>query len=288
MSSSSPSPSSSTVARWEFARRLRVRRQELELGIDVVAKHLGFSRNFFSAVENERSMLAADKLNPLYDLLEFDASDRDELTALNQAARNRNWWESRSVTDLVGEAGSRFLGLEQGASSIRTYDSLVIPGLLQLPDYLLTVMKSDPFVSQIELEGAIKLRQRRQNSLQDSGIPITALVSEAAFRQRWGNPDLHRRQLEHVVESAGPGENFELRILTFDDAPGVLAGSSTLAFLTFESEHLSDICYQEAIRDVGILEEGNPQFQRLRIVYEDVLSRARSHDESLEMIQEFL
>ena len=65
-------PSSPTVARWELALRIKARREELGLTVQAIADHLGFSRNYWSAIENERSVLADDKFDALMKLLELD------------------------------------------------------------------------------------------------------------------------------------------------------------------------------------------------------------------------
>ncbi len=275
---------SSTVARWELAHRIKVRRHELGIGVDQIAKHLGFTRNFFSAVENERSMLATDKLEVLLVMLEFDDDERAELMALDAAARDRGWWEAKEVTDLFGDAGARYMGLEQGARRISTYDSLVIPGLLQLPEYTKAVLESDPYISQLRLTDFLKHRARRVKEI-SSRVSVVALVSEACLHQRWGPNDLHQRQLSHVLQCTRTFADLTVRVLTFDSSPGVLVSSSTLSLVSFSSPHLPDVCYQEAVRDLETLSSDTPEYQRLSIAYQRALDLSRSHEESLSLIR---
>ena len=282
-SSDSPTPStSSTVARWEFARRIKVRRTELGLSIDDVAKHLGFTRNFFSAVENERSMLAADKLDPLFELLQLGEPDRGELTALLAAARNRSWWEKEA--EFLDEAGARYIGLEQGASSIRTFESLVWPGLLQLPEYAAAVFATDPRRSRVSIDDHIAFRGRRQQAILDRAVPVVALISEAVVLQHWGTERMHQDQLRHALELTDK-HDVEIRILPLGSAPGLLAGCSTLVRLSFDSPHLPDLMYEEAIRAFGILEEGDPRFDPFRLVWEDGMSRTLTAEQSVRYVQ---
>lgn len=278
---------SSTVARWELAHRIKVRRNDLGIGVEQIAKHLGFTRNFFSAVENERSMLATDKLEVLLVMLDFDDAERQQLVALDAAARNRGWWESKEVVELVGDEGSRYLGLEQGASRIRTYDSLVLPGLLQIADYMRAPLETDPLYGPLRVNELVDIRLRRQRDI-SGRTPITALISEAALRQHWGPSSLQRRQLEHMIECAKTYFDLEIRVLTFDVPPGALAASSTLSLLDFSSEHLPDVCYQEAVRNLKTLEGTDPQYQRLKIAYEGALERSRKHDDSIQYIKRLI
>jgi transcriptional regulator with XRE-family HTH domain len=278
---------SSTVARWELAHRIKVRRQELGVSVEQIAKHLGFTRNFFSAVENERSMLATDKLEVLLVMLEFDDSDQDEMMALDEAARQRGWWESREVVDVLGEQGARFLGLEQGASQIRTYDSLLIPGLLQAPEYVRAALESDPLHSPLRINEVVNIRLRRQSTIKDR-TPITTLMSEAALRQHWGPPELQSRQLAHILQCVDSYADLKLRILTFDVPPSALASSSTLCLLDFGSRALPSVCYQEAIRSLSTVDSTDPQYQRFDLAYERALERSLLHSESVDLVREMI
>lgn len=278
---------SSTVARWELAHRIKVRRNELGVSVDQIAKHLGFTRNFFSAVEHERSMLATDKLEVLLVMLEFDDPERDELLALDEAARQRGWWESKDNLDVLEEAGSRFVGLELGASEIRTFDSMLIPGLLQLPDYCRAIQSTDPGRSKLDIDRMVEIRARRQDEIFIRGPRVTTLLTEAALRQRWGSADLRLLQLQHVLDMA-MADRVELRILTFDTSPGILASSSTLVLLSYDSEHLPDLVYQEAIRELGMVTDKDPQYDRLHMAWTYGANEALGHRRSISFVRSLL
>src|SRR5262245_31910222 len=55
-------PVSPTVAAWELALRLRRRRVQLGVEVRTITQRLGFSRNYWSAVENERKILSEENL----------------------------------------------------------------------------------------------------------------------------------------------------------------------------------------------------------------------------------
>jgi transcriptional regulator with XRE-family HTH domain len=106
-------PESATVAGWELALRLRERRMELGMEVKTITDRLGFTRNYWSAVENERKILSAEKLAQLLDLLEYDKDERDELLGLRESARLRGWWAGYSA--LFSYEILRYIGLEHGA-----------------------------------------------------------------------------------------------------------------------------------------------------------------------------
>ncbi|HUQ59618.1 helix-turn-helix domain-containing protein, partial [Lentzea sp.] len=61
--SSSTSP---VVAAWELALRLRQRRVNMGVEVKTITQRLDFSRNYWSAVENERKILSEDNLIKLF------------------------------------------------------------------------------------------------------------------------------------------------------------------------------------------------------------------------------
>ena len=111
-------PQSPTVARLELSFRLRERRLELGLSLKQVADQLGVTRNYLSLVENDRTNLAAETLDKLCEVLALDNTESSELRELSAVGRRRGWWDDfPSIDRLV----HRLSGLEEGATSIRTY-----------------------------------------------------------------------------------------------------------------------------------------------------------------------
>jgi hypothetical protein len=55
-------------------------------------------------------------------------STRERLQALNRGARERAWWDK--YRDGVAEPYLQYVGFEAGASFIRQYESVFVPGTL--------------------------------------------------------------------------------------------------------------------------------------------------------------
>src|SRR5882757_2906322 len=134
------------VASWELVLRLRERRDQVGIEVRNITQALGFSRNYWSAVENERKILSEESLTKVLELLEFDEEERRELLELRGVAKKRGWWTQYS--GLLDRELQRLYGLEAGAQSVRTYESLLIPGLLQVPDYARAIMIPDVTIRQ--------------------------------------------------------------------------------------------------------------------------------------------
>lgn len=60
-------------------------------------------------------------------------AERDGLIQLTREARQPGWWHS--FRDVLPNPYEVYIGLEAGATSIRNFEPMVVPGLLQTADY---------------------------------------------------------------------------------------------------------------------------------------------------------
>ncbi|WP_040784083.1 DUF5753 domain-containing protein [Nocardia pneumoniae] len=280
---------SPAVARWELALRLRQRRLELGIGAASITRALDVSAAYWSHIENERNLLPKDKLEQLLDILEIDRSEQRELLALREAAKRRGWWSRYSA--LFGDEILRYYGMEWGAESIRTYESVMMPGLLQGEEFIRAQMLSaGATVRAIEVDQRVEARLHRQQRLSgESPVSLRAVVGEAALRQQVGGPDVLRRQLVHLADLLeSHSENVELQVIPFTAADSVPA-SSTYHLLDFASPRLPTLAWHEsAVFGQIIIDDESRKETKVRdlgFVFERARSLALSRAESLALIR---
>jgi transcriptional regulator with XRE-family HTH domain len=275
-------PKSSVVASWELALRLRRRRIE-KIDIPTLTRKMGFTRNYWSAVENDRKVLSEESLAKIFELLEFDHEERQELLELRETAKRREWWTQ--YTGLLSAEIQRLYGLEYGATSMRTYENLLMPGLLQTADYARAIMTADVTVRQVDIEELIKIRLQRQERLTDADpLVLTAVISQAALMQEIGGALVLRRQLEHLARIAEEhaGTIF-LRVVPFTAISCPLIGSATTHVIDFASPKLPSLAWQETVTTYGVIDDP-VQVRDIDTAYSETLAIALSPQESLEMI----
>ncbi|MGH3493288.1 MAG: Scr1 family TA system antitoxin-like transcriptional regulator [Sciscionella sp.] len=281
-------PSSSTVASWELALRLRQRRDQLGIDVRTITAALGFSRNYWSAVENERKVLSEDKLASVLKLLEFDEDERGELLELRETAKQRGWWGRYSA--LFIEDTLRLYGLEHGAQAIRTYESLLIPGLLQTEEYARALMTSEiTTIRQVEVDQRIEVRLRRQERITgEDPLHLTAIVSQAALRQQTGGPQVLRDQLNHLASVVEEYPDvLDLRIIPFTATGCGAFGASTFHLIDFASTRLPTLAWQETVTAAGIIDE-ETQVRDLNLTYTEALARTLNAQDSLGLIKQHI
>jgi transcriptional regulator with XRE-family HTH domain len=277
-------PVSPVVAGWELALRLRQHREQLGIEVRTITSELGFSRNYWSAVENERKILSEEALTKVLDLFEFGQDERQELLRLRAAAKERGWWTRYSA--VLDDERQRMFGLEYGAHSVHDWESLLVPGLLQTRDYARALMTPDVNLRQVEVEQHVEVRMRRQERLGgDHPLSFTALISEAVLRQEVGGRAVLRRQLEHLRDIMTDNSGIELRIIPFSTRSCGLFGASTVHLIGFDNSRLPTVIWQETVTAGGFIDDPM-KVRDIRGTYREAAQNALSGHESKEMIQQ--
>jgi transcriptional regulator with XRE-family HTH domain len=272
------------VANWELTLRLHRRREQLGVSVKDITDRLGFTRNYWSAIENERKIIPEKTLRSIFKILEFGAEDRKQLLQLREvAARENGWWAEYSA--LLDGAVQRFYGLEHGAHSVRNFETLLIPGLLQTPEYARAVMTADATIRQVEIEQRVDIRTRRQERLRGADpLDLKVIISEAALRQQVGGPVVLKGQLEHLLATIEDyPDNLEVRVIPFTAASCTLFGSGTVMLLDFESPRLPPVAWREIVSNWGIISVAS-QIRDITTAFNEALTRTLDRRRTMEII----
>lgn len=182
-----------------------------------------------------------------------DQQDREALLALAQQGNEPGWWHRYG--DILPSWFELYLGLEQAASVIRSYEVEIVPSLLQTEDYARTVaMLSCPGESSAEVDRRVSLRMARQDLLTQSHAPhMWAVVSEAALRKPLGGPRVMHAQLKHLIEITEL-PNITLQIAPLGSGSHIAAGGS-FTVLRFSEPDLPDVVYLEQLTSALYLDK---------------------------------
>jgi len=278
----SPSPSP-VVANWELVRRIQERRQQRGISVNDITRRLGFTRNYWSAIENEHKILPENTLRNLFDILEFGDTDRRQLLALREEAKENGWWSNYSA--LFDANIQRLFGLEHGAHQMRGYDTLLIPGLLQTADYARAIMSSDATIRPVEIEQRVNARLRRQERLRDDApLHLTVIISEAALRQQVGGIAVLSGQLDHLLTTIEQHENnVEIRVIPFTATACNLFGAGTLSLLDFQSPRLPRVAWHETVSTWGVITDAN-KVRDITMAFNEALTRTLGRQETKDLI----
>lgn len=278
-------PVSPTVARWELVLRLRDLREQRGFDSATFAKRVGFTPANWSHVEKGRRVLTVNTIGPVLELLDVDGEEREELLALLAASKERGWWAKSSA--LIGTELQRYYGMEYGAEAIRSYDSLVVPGLLQTEEYARALISADVMIRPVQVEQLVAVRIRRQQRLHGPDRPeLTAVVSEATLRQQIGGPKVLRGQLEHLARLLEEFDSVAVRIIPFTATAGAILGGSSFHLLDFSSESLPTFGWAESAVFGGPVDDPD-QVRDLAFAYVRALDQSLSRSDSLDVIRTY-
>jgi hypothetical protein len=123
-----------------------------------------------------------------------EESERESLLALAREANRQGWWHS--YDDVLAQWFQTYIGLEEAANLVRTYEVQFVPGLMQTEDYARAVtVTGRPKAAGDEVERRVGLRIARQRILTRPSPPaLWAGVDEASLRRPTGGryPQLSR------------------------------------------------------------------------------------------------
>ncbi|ELP68276.1 toxin-antitoxin system, antitoxin component, Xre family [Streptomyces turgidiscabies Car8] len=182
-----------------------------------------------------------------------DEAERDALLSLAREANVAGWWHSYS--DVLPNWFPTYVGLEGAASLIRAYEVQFVHGLLQTEAYARAVVgRGMKGASPADIERRVALRMERQKYLQSTGGPeFHVVLDEAALRRPYGDREVMRGQLQHLIEiSERP--NVRLQIMPFGFG-GHSGESGAFTILSFPESDLSDVIFLEQLTSALYLDK---------------------------------
>lgn len=194
----------------------------------------------------------------------------------------------RIINDLVSaEVAPEWLGkwvsLQAQATSLLTYQSSVIPGLLQIESYARAILKLTQRASP-NLEDQVHARIARQEILTRDDPPpplYHAILDEAVLRRPVGDPKTMSEQLMHVVEMAEQAESVLVQVIPF--SKGEHAGNA--GAFTLASFNGKEVAYVDNVLRADIVEK-HEDVAAVRKVWQMLSTRALDEEESINMIKE--
>jgi transcriptional regulator with XRE-family HTH domain len=174
-----------------------------------------------------------------------DSERVNGLVRLAKASRERPWW-AQYREHLPSADFEKLLGLEAEASTIETFQSNLIPGLLQTQQYMHYVLGG--ITHEMESSESVNVREdvrlRRQQAVLHSEEPplFKAVLDEATLRRVADNGPVMRQQLLHLADLC-TRPNIVVEVIPFTAGPYVDSG--TFAILSFAGSVDPPVVYLE-------------------------------------------
>jgi transcriptional regulator with XRE-family HTH domain len=211
----SDSVTGSTVPRRQLGRHLRELRNRQRLTVKAAAENLEWSEAKIWRIETGQTAMRSLDVEQICRIYGAPADLTEALMALAKETKSKGWWQAYG--DAVPEWFDVYIGLEEAASQISSYESELVPGLFQTDEYARTVIKAEHRDDDDdEIDRRVRLRMERQ-ALVRRAIASPALrvtLNEGILRRPVGGREVMARQLDRLAETAGLG-NVSLRVVPF-------------------------------------------------------------------------
>jgi transcriptional regulator with XRE-family HTH domain len=213
-----------------------------------------------------------------------DPAERETFLDMVRQANEPGWW--RRFGDVMPGWFQDYVGLEESASRIQTYELQFVPGLLQIEPYARAIAtRGRPEYAPPDAERRIALRMQRQKILIGASPPrLWAVIDESVLHRPIGGRRVLREQLEHLLESAKL-PNVTLQIVPYHLSGYAAEGPFTV--LRFAESELPDIIYVEHLG--GALYLDNLQDMELYSrAHDRLMVDAETPDRSRQLLQKVL
>lgn len=188
--------------------RLKALRKQRRFTQESLAQHLNVGTSTVRAWEQGLSSPFPENQGALADALGISDAELDAVLNGHNGHVGHRWFNV-------------FIDLEQSATSIRTWEPVLVPGLLQTKEYALAVVHGDDEV--------IAQRLARQAALEreDGPLQLVAVLDESVLHRPVGGMDVLAGQLDHLLAES-ERTNVHVHVFPFRAEPPPFATSSVV------------------------------------------------------------
>jgi hypothetical protein len=248
------------------------------------ARECGWSGARLSYLETGQRPVVATDLDVLLPLYGVPEAEREPYYDAVNKARQEGWWERFDY--LVADWFPVYVGLEQGASRIRTFEPLVVPGILQIADYARDIMRGGlRRRGGREVDRLVELRIERQAILTRGKEPteLDAIIDESVLHRSTATPGVLGAQLKHLADMAAL-PHVTLRVLPLETGVQSFA-TGPFAILSFPSDRPEPMVYLEHRGGALWLEEFDA-VERYTLAFDSLADMALAPKKSLATLRE--
>jgi transcriptional regulator with XRE-family HTH domain len=258
------------VRRLRLGTEMRTMRAAAGLTAAQLGKEIGRSRADISRLENGHVVDQADVMKIL-DALNVDGDRWTQVMTIAREASEKGWWESYKT---MGDRQAMYANLEAGATVIREYQQTFLPGLLQIPEFVLARTEAAATLEPMTgtPEGVLAGRMGRQRMFRRPGGPAyEAILDEVAVRRLCAPPEVVKKQLYHLATTVNGNPKVSVRVLPVDARiEGFAVPRCTFSIYTYEDPDdpavvaIDTVTTDPTLTDPAEVGPYEKQFARLR------------------------
>lgn len=276
-----PSRTSPTVRKRRLRAEMQRLRKQSGKSAEEAAKFAGIAVATIYRIEAGTHAPKPADIMALCKFYGVDEARTEVLATLARQSRQRGWWQRYG--DNIPAWFEVYVGLEEEATEIRSYDPEGIFGPLQTKDYMRAKMLAEPETpSEEQIEQRVAVRLKRQERLVGDDAPrVWAVLGEAALHREVGGPEVMQEQLKRLIDTSQLS-NVTLQVLPFK-AGAHPAGHGAFTTVGFPEPIDPDVVYVE-YRLGGLYLERESEVAAYARIFDHLRARALGPDESRVLI----
>ena len=272
------------VQRRRLRTELRRARSAADLTQDQVAQAMDWSISKIIRIETGAVNVSTNDLKALLNLYNILDPDRtSQLIELARAARQTSWWSK--YKEAISDQYFQLIGYVEAASVVRSYEPLLIPGLLQTPEYAETIFQkfAESSESSNLIQARMKIRLTRQQLFDRPTAPaMFFILDQAAVQRLTGARDIDRDQLDRLIGLASR-PNVTIEVIPFSG--GLYHGMlESFTIVEFPDPEDSDVLYRETSRETIISRDDAEETSIYREDFEDMRRMSLGADGTLSLL----
>lgn len=222
-------------------------------------------------IEGAKSPVGVPVVMAMCELYGVDETTKGQLMTLAKHTNDHGWWEPYGGA--LQSWFATYIAIESAARVIRTWDPMVIHGLLQTPAYQRALFETHPDATADYAEEQVRLRSARQRAAFDDRTPLEVqmVVDEGVLHRLVGGEKVAAEQLEHLVEMSQQA-HVDVRVLPFA-AGAHVAINGAFMLIEFDEPLAPDTVYLETHAG-GRYVEDNDMTSEYRTMFDAIQARS--------------
>ncbi|MEV0351151.1 helix-turn-helix transcriptional regulator [Nonomuraea sp. NPDC050680] len=177
---------------------------------------------------------------------------------------------------------ARLVEIEQQADTLRLWQPLIVPGMLQTPEYARAIFRGKPATTPDEVERNVTARLERQHVLQrDNGPTVWVIVDEVVLSRPIGSEAVMAEQMAHLA-ALDECPRINVRVLPRNSW---LTTGLQGAFVLASGPGMPDMAYLESIT-LSQITADSERVREIKSRYEMLHNEALPRRASLQLIRE--
>ncbi|MGA4990173.1 helix-turn-helix domain-containing protein [Nonomuraea bangladeshensis] len=250
-----------------FGAELRRLREEKGVTQEAIADYAHVSKSLVSQIENAKRTPQWDFTEQVEALLGLQG---DLLRLLPLVLKTGpNWFR-------------QWPKIEANAHNLRTWQPLVVPGLLQTGNYARAILRGQPGITDQRVEEIVEGRLARQLVFERPEPPLyAAVIDESVLTRPIGGAEVMHGQLEHLL-TLMTHPCITLQVVPMEAVPtiGFLGG-----FVIAQQPNGPDVVYLDTAAD-GEMTDRADRVRRVSLRFDAIRSYARPVNETAEAVRE--